>query len=115
MRELYTRNMELYFTTRGELQFTTEAYGLKADGSEFVGEMSWGIVDTSAGPMLLAVGRDVSHRRTAEARLLAVAAMSEHAPADSRAPLPDRLIAADFTTTSPRPRSPEPSIRAASS
>ncbi len=70
--------------TRGELQFTTEANGLKADGSEFVGEMSWGIVDTSAGPMLLAVGRDVSHRRTAEARLLAVAAMSEHAPADIR-------------------------------
>ncbi len=79
VRELYTSNMEWFFATRGELHFTTEAYGLKADGSEFVGEMSWGIVDSSAGPILLAVGRDVSHRRTAETRLRAVAAISEHA------------------------------------
>jgi diguanylate cyclase (GGDEF)-like protein len=41
--------------------------------------MSWGIVETSAGPLLLAVGRDISEQRAAEARLRAVAAMGERA------------------------------------
>jgi diguanylate cyclase (GGDEF)-like protein len=45
----------------------------------FVGEMSWGIVETTAGPLLLAIGRDVTERRAAEARLRAVAAMAERA------------------------------------
>jgi diguanylate cyclase (GGDEF)-like protein/PAS domain S-box-containing protein len=79
LRERYTRNMDLYFATHGSLRFSTEAWGLRRDGSEFAGEMSWGIVDTAAGPLLLAIGRDVSRRLTAEARLRAVAAMSERA------------------------------------
>ena len=41
--------------------------------------MSWGIVETAAGPLLLAIGRDVSERRAAEMRLRAVAAMGERA------------------------------------
>jgi diguanylate cyclase (GGDEF)-like protein len=52
---------------------------VRRDGSEFVGEMSWGIVETSGGPLLLAVGRDVSDRHAAEVRLRAVAAMGERA------------------------------------
>jgi diguanylate cyclase (GGDEF)-like protein/PAS domain S-box-containing protein len=79
VRERYTRNMELYFATEHPLRFSTEAWGLRRDGSEFVGEMSWGIVETSAGPLLLAIGRDITERRAAEARLQAVAAMGERA------------------------------------
>ena len=41
--------------------------------------MSWGIVETAAGKLLLAIGRDVSERRAAEMRLRAVAAMGERA------------------------------------
>jgi diguanylate cyclase (GGDEF)-like protein len=41
--------------------------------------MSWGIVETDAGPLLLAIGRDVSDRRAAEARTRAVAAMGNRA------------------------------------
>ncbi len=41
--------------------------------------MSWGILETTGGPILLAVGRDVSERRAAEARLRAVAAIGERA------------------------------------
>ena len=41
--------------------------------------MSWGILETTGGPILLAVGRDVSDRRAAEARLRAVAAIGERA------------------------------------
>ncbi len=41
--------------------------------------MSWGIVETSAGSLLLAVGRDISEQRAAEARLRAVAALGERA------------------------------------
>ena len=41
--------------------------------------MSWGIVETSAGRLLLAVGRDISEQRAAEARLRAVAALGERA------------------------------------
>ncbi len=79
LRERYTRNMELYFATEHPLRFSSEAWGVRRDGSEFVGEMSWGIVETTAGPLLLAVGRDISERRTTEERLRAVAAMGERA------------------------------------
>ncbi len=79
VRERYKRNMELYFATEHPLRFSTAAWGLRRDGSEFIGEMSWGIVDTSAGQLLLAVGRDISEQRAAEARLRAVAAMGERA------------------------------------
>jgi diguanylate cyclase (GGDEF)-like protein/PAS domain S-box-containing protein len=79
VRERYTRNMELYFATEHPLRFSTAAWGLRRDGSEFIGEMSWGILETTAGPLLLAVGRDISERRAAEARLRAVAAIGERA------------------------------------
>lgn len=79
MRERYTRNMELYFATEHPLRFTTEAWGLRRDGSEFAGEMTWGVVETNTGPLLLAIGRDISERRAAEGRLRAVAAMGERA------------------------------------
>jgi PAS domain S-box-containing protein len=79
VRERYTRNMRLYFATEHPLRFSSEAWGLRRDGSEFVGEMSWGIVETTAGPLLLAIGRDMSERRAAEVRLRALAAMGERA------------------------------------
>src|SRR3954451_4765037 len=69
LRERYTRNMELYFATDHPLRFTTRADGLRRDGSAFVGEMSWGIVETEAGPVLLAIGRDMTVYREAIARL----------------------------------------------
>ncbi len=79
VRDRYTRNMELYFATEHPLRFSHEAWGLRKDGTRFVGEMSWGIVETNAGPLLLAIGRDISARRAAEARLRAVAAIGERA------------------------------------
>ena len=91
VRERYLRNMRLYFATEHPLRFTTEAWGLRADGTEFVGEMSWGIVDTPAGPLLLAIGRDVSERRAAERRLRAVSALGERALAG----VPFETLAAD--------------------
>jgi diguanylate cyclase (GGDEF)-like protein/PAS domain S-box-containing protein len=91
VRERYLRNMRLYFATEHPLRFTTEAWGLRADGTEFVGEMSWGIVETPAGPLLLAIGRDISARRAAERRLRAVSALGERALAG--APLEE--LAAD--------------------
>jgi diguanylate cyclase (GGDEF)-like protein/PAS domain S-box-containing protein len=91
-RERYTRNVELYFATEHPLRFSLRAYGLKADGSEFVGEMSWGIVETDGGPLLLAIGRDISERRAAEERLrrqseqqAAIAALGERALAGADA------------------------------
>jgi diguanylate cyclase (GGDEF)-like protein/PAS domain S-box-containing protein len=69
LRERYTRNMRLYFESGEPLRFTREAHGLRKDGSEFAGEMSWGVVETESGPLMLAVGRDVSERLEAEARL----------------------------------------------
>jgi diguanylate cyclase (GGDEF)-like protein len=71
--------MELYFAQEHPLRFSTEAWGLRRDGSEFMGEMAWGVVQTAAGPLLLAVGRDISERRTEEARLSVVAAIGERA------------------------------------
>lgn len=85
LRDRYTRNIQLYFATEHPLRFSTEAWGLRRDGSEFVGEMSWGIVETTAGPLLLAIGRDISERRAAEARLRVVAAMGERALAGADA------------------------------
>jgi diguanylate cyclase (GGDEF)-like protein/PAS domain S-box-containing protein len=79
VREQYSRNMRLYFATAHPLRFSNDAWGLRRDGSEFIGEMSWGIVQTNAGPLLLAVGRDISERRAAENRLRALRAMSERA------------------------------------
>ncbi len=79
MRERYTRNMQLYFEIEHPLRFSAEARGLRRDGTEFVGEMSWGIVETAGGPLLLAIGRDVSERRAAESRLRAVAGLGERA------------------------------------
>src|SRR4051794_9172794 len=69
VRDRYTRNMELYFATEHPLRFTIRADGLRRDESEFVGEMSWGIVETEAGPILLAIGRDMTVHREAMARL----------------------------------------------
>src|SRR5436305_3683816 len=79
VRERYRLNMQLYFATDHPLRFSTEARGLRRDGSEFIGEMSWGIVDTTGGPLLLAIGRDITQRRAKEARLRAAAAMGERA------------------------------------
>jgi diguanylate cyclase (GGDEF)-like protein/PAS domain S-box-containing protein len=79
VRARYSRNMQLYFATEDPLRFTTEAWGLRRDGTEFVGEMSWGIVQTTRGPLLLAIGRDITGRRTTEARLRAVAALGDRA------------------------------------
>ncbi len=79
VRDRYTHNMQLYFSSEHHLRFSTEAWGLRRDGSEFVGEMTWGVIDTTAGPLLLAIGRDISQRRSAEVRLRAVAAMGERA------------------------------------
>jgi diguanylate cyclase (GGDEF)-like protein/PAS domain S-box-containing protein len=78
-RERYTRNMQLYFATEHPVRFSTEVSGRRRDGSEFVGEMSWGIVQTSDGPLLLAVGRDVSRHHAAEARSRGVASVAERA------------------------------------
>ena len=86
LRERYTRNMELYFATEHPMKFSTAAWGLRRDGSEFMGEMSWGIVETSAGALLLAVGRDISDRHAAEARLRAVAMMGGRALAGADPP-----------------------------
>jgi len=95
VRERYTRNMQLYFATEHPMRFTAEAWGLKRDGTEFMGEMSWGIVETATGPLLLAIGRDVSERRAAESRLRAVAALGERALAgDAQDDLVTEAIAA---------------------
>jgi len=86
LRERYRRNMELYFQTDHPLRFTIRADGLRKDGTEFVGEMSWGIVETEAGPLLLAIGRDMTAHREALAKVerqsrqvAAVAALGERA------------------------------------
>jgi diguanylate cyclase (GGDEF)-like protein/PAS domain S-box-containing protein len=85
VRQRYTRNMRLYFATENPLRFSMEAWGLRRDGTEFVGEMSWGIVTTSAGPLLLAIGRDITARRDAQARQRAAAALAERALAGADA------------------------------
>jgi diguanylate cyclase (GGDEF)-like protein/PAS domain S-box-containing protein len=79
LRARYTRNMERFFATEHPLRFSSEARGRRRDGSEFVGEMSWGIVATTQGPRLLAVGRDVTERQATEARTRAIARLGERA------------------------------------
>jgi diguanylate cyclase (GGDEF)-like protein/PAS domain S-box-containing protein len=79
VRDAYTRNMELLFATEHDFRLTTVARGLRSDGAEFVGEMSWGLVHTAAGPLLFAVGRDITARRATESRLRAVAALAARA------------------------------------
>ena len=69
VRSGYRRNVRRLFEAGGSLRFTREAHGLRKDGREFVGEMSWGLVETGDGPLMLAVGRDVSQRLAMEARL----------------------------------------------
>jgi diguanylate cyclase (GGDEF)-like protein/PAS domain S-box-containing protein len=91
IRERYTRNMQLYFATEHPIRFSVEAWGVRKDGSEFVGEMSWGIVATAAGPLLLAVGRDVSARRAAEARVRHAAVHDPLTGLANRTLLRDRL------------------------
>lgn len=79
LRERYARNLRLSFATEHPMRFSSEVWGLRRDGSEFAGEMSWGVVKTAAGPLLLAIGRDVSERRAAEARLRALAEIGDRA------------------------------------
>jgi diguanylate cyclase (GGDEF)-like protein/PAS domain S-box-containing protein len=79
LRAEYTRNMEQAFETDHPLRFTSEARGLRQDGSEFVGEMSWGMVESTGGPLLLAIGRDISERDAAERRWRALATISHSA------------------------------------
>ncbi len=69
LRELYTHNMRAFFDNPEGLRFAREVSGVRKDGSEFIGEMSWGVVETDAGLLMLAVGRDMSHRLEAEKRL----------------------------------------------
>src|ERR1700735_1039068 len=45
VRERYARNMAQYAATENPLRFETAVRGLRRDGSEFIGEMSWGIVE----------------------------------------------------------------------
>jgi diguanylate cyclase (GGDEF)-like protein/PAS domain S-box-containing protein len=91
VRDRYTRNMQLYFATAHPMRFAVEAWGVRKDGSEFVGEMSWGIVQTASGPLLLAVGRDVSERRAAEARMRHAAVHDPLTGLANRTLLRDRL------------------------
>jgi diguanylate cyclase (GGDEF)-like protein/PAS domain S-box-containing protein len=79
VRARYARNMKLGFATKHPLRFSAEVWGLRSDGSEFPGEMSWGIVRTDTGSLLIAIGRDISERRAADRRMRAVAAMGERA------------------------------------
>jgi diguanylate cyclase (GGDEF)-like protein/PAS domain S-box-containing protein len=79
VRNRYADNMRLYFATEHPLRFSTEAWGLRRDGTEFAGEMSWGVVESAGGPVLLAIGRDVTVRRVADERVRALAAMGERA------------------------------------
>ena len=86
VRGRYRRNLDLYFELEHPLRFTERAYGRRKDGSEFIGEMSWGIVNSEDGPLLLAIGRNISERLESESRLrrqseqqAAVAALGERA------------------------------------
>jgi diguanylate cyclase (GGDEF)-like protein/PAS domain S-box-containing protein len=79
LRVRYTDNMRLYFATEHPLRFSNTVWGLRSDGTEFAGEMSWGVVESAEGPLLLAIGRDVSQRRAADERVRALAAMGERA------------------------------------
>ncbi len=79
VRDRYSQNLRLYFATDHPLRFTDVAYGVRRDGTEFVGEMSWGVVPTSIGPVLFAIGRDVSAQRRRSRQSAAVAALGAYA------------------------------------
>src|SRR4051812_1859526 len=79
LRRGYRRNLERWFGDDPPARAYTEAVGLRHDGTEFAGEMSWGVVRTGAGPLLVATGRDISARRATQERLRLVAAMGERA------------------------------------
>jgi diguanylate cyclase (GGDEF)-like protein/PAS domain S-box-containing protein len=83
LRDLYSQNMELCFHTDEPLRFASEARGLRKDGSEFVGQMSWGAVQSTAGPLMLAIGRDISERHASEKRFRALAALAQQALASA--------------------------------
>jgi diguanylate cyclase (GGDEF)-like protein/PAS domain S-box-containing protein len=85
LRDRYTRKLRRYLVTEDPLRCSLEVWGLRRDGTEFVSEMSWGIVKTSAGPLLLAIGRDITARRTSEERQRAAAALGERALAGADA------------------------------
>jgi diguanylate cyclase (GGDEF)-like protein/PAS domain S-box-containing protein len=69
LRDRYTHNVRSLLQRREQLRFTRAVRGLRKDGSEFEGEMSWGVVETEAGVLMLAVGRDLSESLAAERRL----------------------------------------------
>src|SRR3954464_15377194 len=87
------------------MRFAGRGYGRCGGGTEFVGEMSGGIVETAIWPVLLAIGRDISARLEAEERLrrqseqqAAVSALGERAlrgvaPADLSADAAERVRA----------------------
>jgi diguanylate cyclase (GGDEF)-like protein/PAS domain S-box-containing protein len=79
VRTRYARNLSRFFTGETRLRFSGESWGIRRDGSEFVGEISWGTVHTADGPLLLAIGRDITDRRANEARLRAVVALGRRA------------------------------------
>jgi diguanylate cyclase (GGDEF)-like protein/PAS domain S-box-containing protein len=79
VRTRYARNLAGFFTGEQQLRFSGESWGIRRDGTEFLGEISWGVVHTDDGPLLLALGRDISARRVTEARLRAVVALGERA------------------------------------
>ena len=79
VRDAYTQNMERSFLTDRPVRFTGEAKGLRRDGTEFVGEMSWGVVESTGGPLLVAIGRDISERYAAEKRWRSLATISQRA------------------------------------
>ena len=79
LRQRYTHIMERAFAVGHPLRFTGDACGLRRDGSEFMGEMSWGVVDGTGGPLLLAIGRDVSERHASEKRWRGLATISQRA------------------------------------
>ena len=79
VRTRYSRNLNRSFTGDARQRFSGESWGIRRDGSEFVGEISWGTVHTDDGPLLLAIGRDITDRRATEARLRAVAALGRRA------------------------------------
>jgi diguanylate cyclase (GGDEF)-like protein/PAS domain S-box-containing protein len=85
VRTRYARGLSRFFTGEARLRFSGESWGLRRDGTEFVGEISWGTVHTADGPLLLAIGRDVTDRRANEARLRAVVALGERALAGTDA------------------------------
>ncbi|HSD79677.1 MAG TPA: sensor domain-containing diguanylate cyclase, partial [Solirubrobacteraceae bacterium] len=70
MRERYARSMERCFAGARPIRVTERALGMRRDGSEFVGEMSWGVVELDGEPVLVAIGRDLTPHLDGEARLL---------------------------------------------